>query len=95
MILNLFDPPCIVAMATIAREMGDRKWAALAIGFQVILGYSLAFIAYNLGGWLFYGFDFGIYQILSIALSLAGLYFIFRPAPKAEEERAEGAGAKV
>ena len=42
MILNLFDPPCVVAMATIAREMGDRKWAALAIGFQIMLGYGMA-----------------------------------------------------
>lgn len=95
MILNLFDPPCIVAMATIAREMGDRKWAALAIGFQVILGYSLAFIAYNLGGWLFYGFAFGFAQILAIALCLVGLYFILRPAPKVKEETVEGAGAKA
>lgn len=95
MILNLFDPPCIVAMATIAREMGDRKWAALAIGFQVILGYSLAFIAYNLGGWLFYGFAFGFAQMLAIALCLVGLYFILRPAPKVKEEAVEGAGAKA
>ena len=95
MILNLFDPPCIVAMATIAREMGDRKWAALAIGFQVILGYSLAFIAYNLGGWLFYGFAFGFAQILAMALCLVGLYFILRPAPKVRDEGVEGAGAKA
>lgn len=95
MILNLFDPPCIVAMATIAREMGDRKWAALAIGFQVILGYSLAFIAYNLGGWLFYGFAFGFAQILAMALCLVGLYFILRPAPKVKDEGVEGAGAKA
>ena len=60
MILNLFDPPCVVAMATIAREMGDRKWAALAIGFQIMLGYGMAFVAYNIGSWLFYGAAFGI-----------------------------------
>ena len=69
--------------------------AALAIGFQVILGYSLAFIAYNLGGWLFYGFAFGFAQILAIALCLVGLYFILRPAPKVKDEGVEGAGAKA
>jgi ferrous iron transport protein B len=26
MVLNLFDPPCVVAMATILREMGSTKW---------------------------------------------------------------------
>lgn len=55
MILNLFDPPCLVAMVTIAREMGDKMWAAIALGFQLVLGYCLAFSVYQLGGWLFYG----------------------------------------
>ena len=76
MILNLFDPPCVVAMATIAREMGDRKWAALAIGFQIMLGYGMAFVAYNIGSWLFYGAAFGIGQVLAIVVSLAALWMI-------------------
>ncbi|MEE3453606.1 ferrous iron transport protein B [Dialister sp.] len=90
MILNLFDPPCVVAIATIAREMGDRKWAAIAIGFQLVLGYCMAFVAYNLGSWLFYDAAFGIAQGIAIILSLAALYFIFRPAPKEKEPGAVG-----
>lgn len=95
MILNLFDPPCIVAMATIAREMGDKKWAAIAILFQVALGYAMAFVCYQLGGWLFYGMPFGIGQGIAAVVVLAALYFILRPAPKAEEpaEIPEGARA--
>ena len=95
MILNLFDPPCGVAMATIAREMGDRKWAALAIGFQIMLGYGMAFVAYNIGSWLFYGAAFGIGQVLAIVVSLAALWMIVRPAPKKKEEILEGAGVKA
>lgn len=95
MILNLFDPPCVVAMATIAREMGDRKWAALAIGFQIMLGYGMAFVAYNIGSWLFYGAAFGIGQVLAIVVSLAALWMIVRPAPKKKEEILEGAGMKA
>lgn len=95
MILNLFDPPCVVAMATIAREMGDRKWAALAIGFQIMLGYGMAFVAYNIGSWLFYGAAFGIGQVLAIVVSLAALWMIVRPAPKKKEEILEGAGVKA
>lgn len=95
MILNLFDPPCVVAMATIAREMGDRKWAALAIGFQIMLGYGMAFVAYNIGSWLFYGAAFGIGQVLAIVVSLAALWMIARPAPKKKEEILEGAGVKA
>ena len=95
MILNLFDPPCVVAMATIAREMGDRKWAALAIGFQIMLGYGMALVAYNIGSWLFYGAAFGIGQVLAIVVSLAALWMIVRPAPKKKEEILEGAGVKA
>lgn len=95
MILNLFDTPCVVAMATIAREMGDRKWAALAIGFQIMLGYGMAFVAYNIGSWLFYGAAFGIGQVLAIVVSLAALWMIVRPAPKKKEEILEGAGVKA
>ena len=95
MILNRFDPPCVVAMATIAREMGDRKWAALAIGFQIMLGYGMAFVAYNIGSWLFYGAAFGIGQVLAIVVSLAALWMIVRPAPKKKEEILEGAGVKA
>ena len=90
MILNLFDPPCVVAMATIARE-----WAALAIGFQIMLGYGMAFVAYNIGSWLFYGAAFGIGQVLAIVVSLAALWMIVRPAPKKKEEILEGAGVKA
>ena len=90
MILNLFDPPCVVAIATIAREMGDRRWAAIAIGFQLVLGYCMAFVAYNLGSWLLYDAAFGIAQGIAIILCLAALYFIFRPAPKEKEPGAVG-----
>ena len=80
MVLNLFDPPCLVAMATTAREMGDKKWAALAIGFQCMIGYGLAFVVYNLGGWAFYGTPFGIMQGIACVLVAVALYFILRPA---------------
>lgn len=82
MVLNLFDPPCLVAMVTIAREMGDKKWAAAALLFQLAVGYSLALVAYNLGNWLFFGAPFGVGQGAAILLCLTAAYFILRPAPK-------------
>lgn len=89
MILNLFDPPCIVAMATIAREMNSRKWAALAIGFQVMIGYSMALIAYQLGSWIFYGAAFGAGQVVALILLAAAIYMIFRPRVHPKSEIAE------
>ncbi len=82
MILNLFDPPCIVAMSTTGREMHSAKWTAIAIGYQAVLGYSLAFIAYQLGGFLFFGGGFGIGQVLAILVVAAMVYLVARPAPK-------------
>jgi len=80
MILNLFDPPCLVAMATTYREMGSRKWGLFAICFQAVLGYSLAFVFYNLGSWFVGDVPFGTMQGIAVFLVAVALYFIFRPA---------------
>ncbi len=80
MILNLFDPPCLVAMATTYREMGSRKWGLFAICFQAVLGYSLAFVFYNLGSWYIGDVPFGTMQGIALFLVLVALYLIFRPA---------------
>ena len=45
----------------------------------------MAFVAYNIGSWLFYGAAFGIGQVLAIVVSLAALWMIVRPAPKKKE----------
>ncbi|MDI6619301.1 MAG: ferrous iron transport protein B [Clostridiales bacterium] len=94
MILNLFDPPCIVAMSTLAREMGSRKWTTIGIGYQVVLGYSMAFIAYQLGGFLFYGANFGIGQIIAIIVVALMVFLIVRPAYR-EKTAFNHAGARA
>lgn len=83
MILNLFDPPCLVAMATTLREMGSRKWGWIAIGYQCFVGYLLSFQSYQLGMWLFYGASFGLGQIAALILVLICIYYVFRPSPYA------------
>ena len=84
MILNLFDPPCFAAIGAIMREMGSKFWGWFAVLYQMVLGYVLAMITYQLGSWLFYGATFGLGQILSIVCILVMIYFIVRPAPKPE-----------
>ena len=83
MILNLFDPPCVAAIGTIMREMGSKFWGWFAVLYQLVLGYVLAMITYQLGSWLVYGASFGLGQIVSIVFILVMIYFIVRPAPKA------------
>jgi ferrous iron transport protein B len=82
MVLNLFDPPCIVAIATIIREMNSKKWATIAIGYQIVIGYALAMVVYQLGSWFFYGAPFGVGQGVAIFLLVLALYFIVRPEPR-------------
>ena len=83
MILNLFDPPCVAAIGTIMREMGSKFWGWFAVLYQMVLGYVLAMITYQLGSWLVYGATFGLGQILLIVFVVVMIYFIVRPAPKA------------
>jgi ferrous iron transport protein B len=94
MILNLFDPPCVVAMATTGREMGSGKWTAIAIGYQVAVGYGLAFIVNQLGSILFYGASFGIGQVLAILLVAFVIFLLVRPASHSKTALG-GAGARA
>lgn len=82
MTMNLFDPPCVAAIAATMREMGSKKWGWIAIGYQLALGYCLSLVVYQLGNWLFYGGSFGIGTIAALVILAAALYFIFRPAYK-------------
>ena len=86
MILNLFDPPCVVAMATTLREMGNKKWGWQAIGYQCITGYVLAFIIYQFGNCFIYGAPFGAGQIAATVVTAAIVYFIARPASKTSKK---------
>ena len=83
MLFNLFCPPCIAAIGVTSREMGSKKWAWAAIGYQLVLGYVLAFIAYQLGSTIFFGASFGFGQVLASLIVVAIIYLIARPASKA------------
>lgn len=49
LVFNLFTPPCFAAIGAMNSEMESRKWLWGAIGFQLGIGYSLAFVVYQLG----------------------------------------------
>lgn len=94
MIFNLFNPPCMVAMSTTGREMGSAKWTAAAIGYQLALGYALAFVCYQLGSVLFYGASFGFPTVLAILVVIFGIFLLVRPARKSKS-RLEHAAVNV
>ncbi|MDR2808230.1 MAG: ferrous iron transporter B [Spirochaetaceae bacterium] len=49
LVFNLYCPPCFAAMGAIRREMNNAKWTSFAIGYQLLYGYALALIIYQLG----------------------------------------------
>ncbi len=81
MLFNIFNAPCLVAIATAFREFNSRKWGWITFGFQMGVGYGVALIAYNIGMMATEGV-FGIGQIAAIALIIFILYALFRPAKK-------------
>ncbi len=44
LMFNLFTPPCFAAMGAMSSELKSRKWFFGAIGLQLSVGYSVAFI---------------------------------------------------
>ena len=77
LVFNLFVPPCIVAVVTTFREMGQMKWGWFALGFQLFVGYVLALSVYQLGCLLSAGV-FGFWTAVALVADLFVLWKVFR-----------------
>ncbi len=78
LIFNLFTPPCFAAIGAIRAEVNSAKWTFGAIGFQLAVGYTLAFLVYQVGtlittGSLGSGFIAGLIAVLAIAFFIGWL----------------------
>ncbi len=49
LMFNLFTPPCFAAIGAMNTEMESKKWLYAGIGFQIGIGYSVAYIVYQAG----------------------------------------------
>ncbi|SDH88558.1 ferrous iron transporter B [Desulfosporosinus hippei] len=49
LVFNLFTPPCFAAIGAMNSEMESRKWLFGAVAFQLGMGYTLAFLIYQIG----------------------------------------------
>jgi ferrous iron transport protein B len=88
LLFNLLCAPCFAAMGAIKREMNNAKWFWFAIGYQCGLAYIAALCVYQLGTWITTG-TFGIGTVVAVALLIAFLFLLLRPAKK------NNLGAKV
>ncbi|WP_326907650.1 ferrous iron transporter B [Sedimentibacter sp. MB31-C6] len=49
LMFNLFTPPCFAAIGAMNAEMESKKWLWGGIAFQLGIGYTVAFITYQIG----------------------------------------------
>ena len=77
LVFNLLCAPCVAAISTIYKEMGDVRWTLRAVCFQTLVAYSMSFIIYQLGSF-FSSQNFDVLSLVALLVLLVGLYFIFR-----------------
>ncbi|WP_455437266.1 ferrous iron transport protein B [Hungatella hathewayi] len=90
---NLLDSPCLAAISTMAKEMGNKGWTAFAVIFQNVFAYAVCLMIYQLGSFAMGG-GFGIGTAVAVIVLAVGLYLLFRPAPGAGK-KAETAAAGI
>ena len=49
LMFNLFTPPCFAALGAMNSEINDRKWFWGGVGLQFGVGYTIAYIVYQVG----------------------------------------------
>ncbi len=49
MAFNLFTPPCFASIGAMHSELGSHKWTIFGVSLQLIIGYLVAMIIYQVG----------------------------------------------
>ncbi|MDR2376898.1 MAG: ferrous iron transporter B [Treponema sp.] len=52
LVFNLYCPPCFAAIGAIRREMNNGRWTFFAVSYQLLFGYTLSLIVYQLGSFM-------------------------------------------
>ncbi len=89
LIFNLFTPPCFAAIGAMNSEIGSKKWFFAGIGLQFSVGYTSAFLVYQLGtlfteGRLGTGFIPGLAAVVAIGALIFTLGFLSNAKAKRE-----------
>ena len=78
LMFNLFTPPCFAAIGAMNAEIKDKKWLFGGIALQLGVGYTVAFLVYQIGtlitlGTLGTGFIPGLIAVLIMVSIIVGL----------------------
>ena len=85
LMFNLLDSPCLAAIATMAKEMNDKKWFWFAIFFQNVFAYIVCLCFYQIGSFVTGG-AFGIGTVVGFVVLIAMLFLLFRPDPYKDQK---------
>ena len=85
LMFNLLDSPCLAAIATMAKEMNDRKWFWFAILFQNIFAYIVCLCIYQIGSFVTGG-SFGVGTVFGFVFTAIILFLLFRPDPYKDQK---------
>ena len=85
LMFNLLDSPCLAAIATMAKEMNDKKWFWFAILFQNVFAYIVCLCFYQIGSFVTGG-AFGIGTVVGFAVLIVMLFLLFRPDPYKDQK---------
>ena len=85
LMFNLLDSPCLAAIATMAKEMNDKKWFWFAILFQNVFAYIVCLCFYQIGSFVTGG-AFGIGTVVGFVVLIAMLFLLFRPDPDKDQK---------
>ena len=85
LMFNLLDSPCLAAIATMAKEMNDRKWFWFAILFQNIFAYVVCLCFYQIGSFVTGG-AFGFGTVVGFVVLIVILFLLFRPDPYKDQK---------
>ena len=85
LMFNLLDSPCLAAIATMAKEMNNRKWFWFAILFQNIFAYVVCLCFYQIGSFVTGG-AFGFGTVVGFVVLIVMLFLLFRPDPYKDQK---------
>jgi ferrous iron transport protein B len=72
LMFNLFTPPCFAAIGAMNAEMDSKKWLWAGIGFQLGMGYVVAFFVYQVGTLITTGqlADYFVQGLIAVAVMI-------------------------
>lgn len=74
LMFNLFTPPCFAAIGAMNAEMESKKWLLAGVGFQFGVGYTVAYVVYQIGTLVTTGsFGLGVVPGFLVVAILTGI----------------------